>query len=297
MNAKKKALGKGLGALLEDSQNYKAPEYQVKDDNILEGVLNIPLTKIESNPFQPRKEFPEDTLQELAASIKEQGLIQPITLRKKDDNTFQIISGERRVKAAKLAGLEDIPAYIRMASDQEMLEMALVENIQREDLNPVEIADSYNQLIEECGLTQEALSERVSKKRSTITNYLRLLKLPGEIQKGLIESKITMGHAKALINVDDPDTQINIFNDAVAENYSVREVEDIVRNLDKIDNRQKKETKKKTLPEEYIELQERLSNTFGSKIKIKPGKKGRGSIEIPFGNQDELDKILKIIES
>lgn len=297
MNAKKKALGKGLGALLEDSQNYKAPEYQVKDDNILEGVANIPLTKIDSNPFQPRKEFAEDLLQELAASIKEQGIIQPVTLRKKEDDTFQIISGERRVRAAKLAGLEDIPAYIRTASDQEMLEMALVENIQREDLNPVEIADSYNQLIEECGLTQEALSERVSKKRSTITNYLRLLRLPGEIQKGLIENKISMGHAKALINVDDPNTQINIFNDTIAENYSVREVEEIVRNLDKIDSRQKKETKKKTLPGEYIELQERLSNTFGSKIKVKSGNKGKGSIEIPFNSQEELNEILKIIES
>ncbi len=297
MNAKKKALGKGLGALLEDSQNYKAPEYQVKDDNILEGVANIALTKIYSNPFQPRKEFAEDLLQELAASIKEQGIIQPVTLRKKEDDSFQIISGERRVRAAKLAGLEDIPAYIRNASDQEMLEMALVENIQREDLNPVEIADSYNQLIEECGLTQEALSERVSKKRSTITNYLRLLRLPGEIQKGLIENKITMGHAKALINVDDPNTQINIFNDTVAENYSVREVEEIVRNLDKVDSRQKKETKKRTLPGEYIELQERLSNTFGSKIKVKSGNKGKGSIEIPFNSQEELDEILKIIES
>lgn len=297
MNAKKKALGKGLGALLEDSQNYRAPEYQVKDDTILEGVANISLTKIESNPFQPRKEFAEDSLKELAASIKEQGVIQPITLRKKDDNAFQIISGERRVRATKLAGLDDIPAYIRTASDQEMLEMALVENIQREDLNPVEIADSYHQLIEECGLTQEGLSERVSKKRSTITNYLRLLKLPSEIQKGLIENKITMGHAKALINVDDPNTQINIFNDTVAENYSVREIEEIVRNLDKIDNRRKKETKEKNLPGEYLELQERLSNTFGSKIKIKSRKKGKGSIEISFGNQEELEEILKIIES
>lgn len=301
MSAKKKALGKGLGALLEDSQNFANKEYNLPDADIVKTVTEIALESIEANPFQPRKEFDEELLRELAASIKEQGIIQPVTIRKTGTNSYQIISGERRLRASKLAGLEKIPAYVREASDQEMLEMALVENIQRKDLNAIEIAESYNQLIDECGLTQEALSERVGKNRTTVTNYLRLLKLPKEIQSGLQYGKITMGHARAIINVTDPETQINIYNDAVAESYSVREVEEIVRNLDKLEENEQQEEKvakeKKIVPEKYIEIQKDLSQYFDSEIKIKSKSKGKGSIEIPFKSEKDLERILQMVKS
>ena len=218
MNKKQNGLGRGLDAILP---NIETPE--------------ISISRIETNPFQPRNKFDEETLQELAVSIKELGIIQPITVRKLSFDKYQLISGERRLRASEIAGLTKIPAYIRIANDQQMLEMALVENIQRENLNPIEVALSFKRLIQECNLTQEACSERVGKKRSTIANFLRLLKLPEEIQSGLQMQKISMGHARALINVSNKQKQINLYHDAVANGISVRELEQMVRDFAEID--------------------------------------------------------------
>lgn len=301
MTAKKKALGKGLGALLDNSP-YENPNQIDKDIFPVGTIANIVVEAIEENPYQPRKEFDEKALQELAASIKEQGLIQPITVRKTDNNKFQLISGERRFKASLLAGLTSLPAYIRNADDQAMLEMAIVENIQREDLNPIEIAMGYQQLIDECKLTQEVLSERLGKGRSSITNYLRLLKLPSDIQMGINKQQITMGHAKALLGIDEVQTQIDVFHDIVAQNLSVREVEEIAQNLSKIEEEsetteEKKTNKKKADPEKYKSIQENLATIYGTKVQVKAKTGGKGSIVIPFKSEDELERILKVIDN
>ena len=219
--AQKNALGRGLGALIEDAdQSERAPAAAINE---------IDIDKIEVNPFQPRKNFDEESLRELASSIREIGIIQPITVRRLNGDTYQLITGERRYKAAGLAGMETIPAYVRIAEDQNMLEMALVENIQREDLDSIEVAISYQRLIEEIGLTQENLSDRVGKKRSTISNYLRLLKLPAEIQLGIRDRLISMGHARALVNIPDPNIQLEIFQKIIKDDLSVRKVEELVR--------------------------------------------------------------------
>jgi ParB family chromosome partitioning protein len=261
------------------------------------GINEIELSKIEANPFQPRTKFDEETLKELAESIKEIGLIQPVTLRKIAENKYQIIAGERRLRAAQMAGLESIPAYIRKAKDEGMLEMALVENIQREDLDAIEIALSYQRLLEELEFTQEELSTRIGKKRSTIANYLRLLKLPAIIQKGLIDKQISMGHARAIINIDDPDTQTLIFNQIIKMGLSVRRVEEIVRNLSNGDAKETANTKKQKFPKEYQNLKKQLDKIFNSKIDLSMNGNGKGKIVIPFKSATDLDRIVKIIEN
>ncbi len=301
MNAKKRALGKGLSALLDNTGTEVQPRYDIeKDLHAVGTVANVSLKLVDSNPFQPRTDFDEESLQELAASIKEQGVIQPITIRKLDDGKFQLISGERRCRAALLAGLTDIPAYIRTANDQEMREMAIVENIQRENLNPIEIALGYQQLIEDYKFTQEVLSERLGKSRPSISNHLRLLKLPGEVQIGLRQELISMGHARALITLDDVQTQLDIFHDIIAQGLSVRDVEEIVKNLsdakenepDSVNNKATKAGNNKR----YHDLQKSLSDFYGSKVQIKSRLGGKGSIVINFSSEEDLERILKLVQ-
>jgi ParB family chromosome partitioning protein len=288
--ARKNALGRGLGALIDNSEEYSqgAPKAEAS-------INEIPIDKIEGNPWQPRSRFDEESLNELAASIREIGIIQPLTLRKAADK-FQLIAGERRFRAAKIAGLETVPAYVRLAEDETMLEMALVENIQREDLDPIEVAISYQRLIDECNLTQESMSERVGKKRSTIANYLRLLKLPAEIQLGLREKQISMGHARALINLEDQKTRLKIFNQIIKNDLSVRKVEELVRKTSQTEETKKKETKKEELPEEYEQLKQQLSNFFKTNIQFSRGNNGKGKIVIPFQSDDELEKIVNVLD-
>jgi len=284
--AKRNALGRGLGALIDDA----GQEHIVTAD----AVNEIDIDKIEANPFQPRTIFKEEALEELAKSIKELGIIQPITVRKIDGRKFQLISGERRLRAAQLAGLKKIPAFIRFADDQGMLEMALVENIQREDLDAIEVAISYQRLIEECKLTQESMSERVGKKRSTVSNYLRLLKLPAEIQLGIRDKQITMGHARALVNIENEKTQLKFYYKIIDEGLSVRKTEDIIRDLNTPKSKNPK--KKVRLPEEYDQLQKHLSEHFNSNIDFKRNNKGSGKIVIPFKSDEDLERIMGIID-
>ena len=279
MNKKQNGLGRGLDAILPKTET---PE--------------ITISKIQTNPFQPRKEFNEDALEELVSSIKELGIIQPITVRKLGFDKYQLISGERRLRASEMAGLTKIPTYIRIANDQQMLEMALVENIQRENLNPIEVALSFKRLIEECDLTQEACSERVGKNRSTITNFLRLLKLPEEIQLGLQMQKISMGHARALINVSDKQKQLNIYHDAVANGFSVREVEQIVKMFAEIDYKRTSKDKKvkivNPLPFDKQRKMHELSNYLDREVQMKTNKKGKGKLTIPFSSDEDFEKII-----
>src|SRR6056297_1420281 len=286
--AKRNALGKGLGALIEDAGNGN--NYQV------DAVNEISLDLIEVNPYQPRTTFDEEALNELASSIKEIGVIQPITVRKISDSRFQLITGERRFRAARIAGIHKMPAFIRTADDQAMLEMALVENIQREDLDAVEVAISYQRLIEECSLTQENLSGRVGKKRATISNYLRLLKLPAEIQLGIRDRKISMGHARALINIEDPDKQLQAYYRILDEGLSVRATEEMIRNLGQSQPRKKSSSNtKKALPEEYQQLKQSLADHFNSNIEVKRNDNGKGKIVIPFKSDKDLERIMSII--
>lgn len=286
MAAKRNALGRGLGALIDDAGKIDSGS----------PINEIPIEEIEANPYQPRTKFDENALNELAASIKELGIIQPITLRKVDDK-YQIIAGERRYRASKIAGLKTVTAYVRPAEDDGMLEMALVENIQREDLDAIEIALSYQRLIDECNLTQESLSDRVGKKRSTIANYLRLLKLPAKIQKGIIEKVISMGHARALVNVPNPEDQLEVFELILVEELSVRKVEEIVRNLNAegIKKAELKEKKQK-FPEEYGQLKEHLSQFFQTKVDFSLNNKGKGKIVIPFETANDLERIMGILD-
>ncbi|SHJ65501.1 chromosome segregation DNA-binding protein [Tangfeifania diversioriginum] len=283
---KRNALGRGLGALIDDAEKMKQA-----------GISEVELKKIEANPFQPRSKFDEESLKELAASISEIGLIQPVTLRKTGEDSYQIIAGERRCRAAQLAGLETIPAYIRKAKDDGMLEMALVENIQREDLDAIEIALSYQRLMEELEFTQEELSSRVGKKRSTIANYLRLLRLPAIIQKGLRDKEISMGHARALINIDDADVQEMIYNQIVKHGFSVRKVEEIVRDLNEDNDEKQSKAKKRELPGKYRSMKGQLGKLLNSRIGISMNEKGKGKIVIPFKSGDDLERIVKIIEN
>jgi ParB family chromosome partitioning protein len=297
---KRNALGKGLSALLNDSENIlpnktsrsvsESPEV-----NSMGSVNEIRLNEIEVNPFQPRTEFDEDALAELAASIKLQGLIQPITVRRVNAHTYQLISGERRLRASKLAGLTSIPAYVRSANDQQMLEMALIENIQRENLNAIEVAISFQRMIEECNLKQEELGDRVSKNRSTVTNYLRLLKLPPVIQASIRDGEITMGHAKALIAVTDPGKQLYIHKHIIQQGLSVRKVEEMVR------EEQKPGIKKEGKQPEPIsfqmqKIQDDLASKFSTRVKLKLSSQGKGSIEIPFLSEDDLGRILEMLD-
>jgi ParB family chromosome partitioning protein len=293
MVAKKKALGRGLGALIEESPKAEEPKQN-------EAISEIPISQIKVNPFQPRTEFDEEALADLAASIKELGIIQPITVRQVADNEYQIISGERRTRASKMAGLETIPAYVRTADDQGMLEMALVENIQREDLDAIEIAISYNRLIDECSLTQKELSARVGKQRSTITNYLRLLKLPAEIQKGIRHKVITMGHARALISIENVDDQLYLFEMIMKDGLSVRKVEELAKGIaegiDVKESDKSAKAPKSELGEGYKELQNQLDTFFQSGVKLKRNSNGKGQIVIPFKSDDDLERIIGLLD-
>lgn len=290
--AKKNALGRGLGALIDGADSGNGHE-------TASTINEIDISKIVTNPFQPRTKFDEEALNELAASIKEIGIIQPVTLRKVDGDQYQIIAGERRFRASKIAGLTTIPAYVRTANDEGMLEMALVENIQREDLDAIEIALSYQRLLEECQLTQENLSDRVGKKRSTVTNYLRLLKLPAKIQKGIVDKMISMGHARALINIQDSDMQLMIYDEAIKNEYSVRRVEEIVRSYNEDSSSFKSAEKGKTIkyPTEYQELYNHLSKYFQSKVDFRMDQNGKGKIVIPFSSTKDLERILGILDN
>lgn len=286
---RKNALGRGLGALIEDVDHEKLEK--------LERINEVKIDKIAVNPFQPRSKIDEEALSELASSIKELGIIQPISVREIEGGTYQLITGERRLKAAMLAGLQKIPAYIRTADDQAMLELALVENIQREDLDAIEIAISYHRLIEECRLTQENLSERVGKKRSTVANYLRLLKLPAEIQLGIRERKISMGHARTLIGVDNPEKQIEVYYRIIREELSVRQTEELIRQLM---TREIKSSvfrgKRQQLAGEYQKLREQLSGFFSSNVQLRVNEQGKGKIIIPFESTKELEQIIDIFD-
>ncbi|GAB4197950.1 MAG: ParB/RepB/Spo0J family partition protein [Thermoflexibacter sp.] len=295
---KKRAMGRGLDALLSDNRTVLTEEGVSKELEELRHLATqfslIPVDKIEVNPFQPRANFDIEALKELSESIKVQGIIQPITVRQLDEDTYQLISGERRLKASKMVGLTEIPAYIRTGNDQQMLEMALIENIQREELNPVEVALSYQRLIAECNLKQEELGDRVGKKRTTVNNYLRLLKLPPDIQAGLRDGKVSMGHARALINIDSVDVQLSIYKRIIEEDLSVRKVEDLVREL--ADREEKKPNSQKK-PADYalLQLQSKLSSRFGTKVQIKKGTDNKGEIKIPFVSEEDLNRILEML--
>lgn len=295
---KRNALGKGLSALLNDSVSVLPNKNEIgtsSDVNGMGSVNEIKIAEIEVNPFQPRTDFDQEALTELADSIKLQGLIQPITVRKVNAHKFQLISGERRLRASKLAGLTQIPAYVRTANDQQMLEMALIENIQRENLNAIEVALSFQRMIDECCLKQEELGERVSKNRSTVTNYLRLLKLPPTIQASIRDNQISMGHAKALITVTDPAKQLYIHQLIIQQELSVRKVEEMVREMQKAPV--KKEGKQpEPLSFQVQKIQDDLASKFSTNVKLKLNSQGKGSIEIPFLSEDDLNRILEMLD-
>ena len=294
---KKQALGRGLSALLKDPDNDINSVADKNADKLVGNIIELDIESIEINPFQPRTNFNEDTLQELAKSIKELGVIQPITVRKLDFNTYQLISGERRLRASKLIGLKTIPSYIRLANDNESLVMALVENIQRHDLDPIEVAISYQRLIEEIKLTQEELSERVGKQRSTITNYLRLLKLDPIIQTGMRDGFISMGHGRALINIDNQDVQSDIYHKVVTQNLSVRETEALVKNYqESLKPKASKSTKSNSFEIKDTDKKV-IANYFGTKVDVKLAGNGKGKISIPFHSEEDFNRILKLINS
>jgi ParB family chromosome partitioning protein len=296
---KRNALGRGLSALLNDSENVQpaknkvSPAPEVNDNP--GSISEIKIAQIEVNPFQPRTEFDEQALAELADSIKLQGLIQPITVRRLNAQSYQLISGERRFRASKLAGLTQIPAYVRTANDQQMLEMALIENIQRENLNAIEVALSFQRMIEECSLKQEELGARVSKNRSTVTNYLRLLRLPPAIQASIRDGQISMGHAKALITIEDPTKQIYIHQHIIKQGLSVRKAEELAR---EVQNAPVKKEGKQPEPVSFQiqKIQDGLASKFSSRVKLKIGGQGKGTIEIPFLSEDDLSRILEIMD-
>ena len=285
------ALGRGLDALISTDAVRTQGSSTINE---------IPLDQIEPNSNQPRSLFDDEKLQELANSISQIGIIQPITLRQTAENRFQIIAGERRWRASQMAGLKTIPAYIRTINDQNVMEMALVENIQREDLNPIEIALAYEHLLENTGMTQEKVSERVGKSRSAITNYLRLLKLPAQVQISLQKKEIDMGHARALLALDSPSLQLKVFKETMKNGWSVRKVEEVVNSLkngEDINSGNKKITTRTQLPEQLVALRDRLSQTFNTKVQLACSAKGKGKISITFANQDELQRIMGILDN
>ncbi|MEN9929032.1 MAG: hypothetical protein RLZZ231_953 [Bacteroidota bacterium] len=294
---KKQALGRGLSALLKDPDNDITSVNDKNADKVVGNIIELELDTIEINPFQPRSNFNEESLKELATSIKELGVIQPITVRKLDFNNYQLISGERRLRASKLIGLQTIPAYIRIANDNESLVMALVENIQRHDLDPIEIALSYQRLIDEIQLTQEQMSERVGKKRSTITNYLRLLKLDPIIQTGIRDGFISMGHGRALISIEDQDIQSDIYQKIVSQNLSVRETEALVKNYQE----GKKPAVAKAKSSKSFDIQSEqsaaINSFFGSKVAIKVSTNGKGTISVPFHSEEDFKRIIKLMNA
>ncbi len=290
VHKKYNALGRGLDALI--STEGVRPQGSST-------INEIPISQIEANPNQPRREFDSEALQELATSIREIGIIQPITLRQIDDNRFQIIAGERRWRASQIAGLTAIPAYIRTISDESIMEMALVENIQREDLNAIEIALAYQHLLENDGMTQEKVSERVGKSRAAIANYLRLLRLPAQIQLSLQKKEIDMGHARALLSIESPSLQIKLYKEIMKNNYSVRKVEEMVsllKNGEEITTGTKKIVAKQQLPEEFNVLKDRLSDFLNTKVQFTCNPKGKGKISIPFNSEEDLERILILFD-
>jgi ParB family transcriptional regulator, chromosome partitioning protein len=287
---KKNALGRGLGALIE------GVEKEVLEKKV-EANLNISVDSIDANPFQPRTNFDEQSLEELAVSIKRLGIVQPLTVRETGAGRYQLIAGERRLRAARRAGLTHVPAYIRTADDQAMLELALVENIQREDLDAVEVAISFQRLIEECKLTQEQLSDRVGKQRSTVANYLRLLKLPAEIQLGIKNKHLMMGHARTLVNIEDPERQINIYYKIIDGELSVRQAEELVRQLQSEKTKDPGKTeKKRKLNEDFTQLSEHLNRLFSAEVNFRINEKGKGKIVITFENPEEMERILGVFD-
>lgn len=291
---KKQALGRGLSALLQDTSAGISSANDKNADKIVGSIIELDVLSIEVNPFQPRTHFNKESIKELAASIKELGIIQPITVRKLSGNNFQLVSGERRFRASKLVGLETIPAYVRIANDQEMLEMALVENIQRKDLDPIEIALSYQRLIEEINLTQDKLSLRVGKKRSTVTNYLRLLKLDPIIQTGMRDGFISMGHGRAIINIDDPNKQLAIYKKLLHDKLSVRQTEELVK---QIKNPTSKETVSKSIHPTFVkENIDSFNQFFGNNVSIKVSGKNKGTISIPFSSKEDFIRIKKLLK-
>ncbi len=304
--ASKKVLGRGLGAFFPDYEEEGSGKKSKEGQEDASGtyldpkkrvnvVLNIPVQNIRPNPHQPRKEFKEESLEELAGSIKKHGLIQPITVRYIGEKRFELISGERRLRATKLAGLKEIPSYIREADDEEVISFALIENIQREDLNPMEVAMGYKRLVDELDYTQAEVAEKVGKNRTTVTNMLRLLNLPAFIQAGLRDRKISMGHARALINIDDPEDQEKIYKKAVKQDYSVRQIEKAVRSLGEEKSRKgKKESKENQAF--YNEISNRLRRKLSTKVNIKPKKNG-GEIRIEYYTDEELERLLELFES
>lgn len=288
---KKFSLGRGLDALISTDDVSTGGSSSINE---------IPLEEISVNPNQPRRDFDEEALQELAASISEIGIIQPITLRQLSDNSYQIIAGERRYRASLLAGRETIPAYIRTADDENVMEMALIENIQREDLNSLEIALAYQHLLEQYGLTQEQLSEKIGKKRATIANYIRLLRLPAKIQVAIQNKQIDMGHARALVTLEDPKMQMKLFQEIITNGYSVRKVEELVKQITsgeylKADGKGNKV--KQNLPEEFDILRKQLSSFFGSDVSLSCSKNGKGKISIQFNDEKDLERIMELLDT
>lgn len=306
MSSKQRGLGKGLSALLGDAGNLDSLRSPVgyvnkdvvgtKDPQDTADVLRIPVNMIEPNPFQPRMSFDQDSLQELAASIRTFGLIQPITVRKKSADRYQIISGERRFKACQIAGMDMIPAYIRDANDQGMLEMAIVENIQRENLDPIEVAMSYQRLIDECSLTQEQMADRVGKKRASVTNYLRLLKLPAKVQHDLKVGLLSVGHAKVLLGLDDVVLQEKLCDFVIKNSLSVRQLEDKIKELQAQQQNEVKPKKEVNLPDEYYRVLEHIGKFFDKSISLKRADSGKGTMTIHFDSDDEIRCFLKALE-
>lgn len=291
---KKEALGQGIRALLRDMDSGEAPK-RATAAAPMQGVNEIPLTAIEVNPFQPRAVFEPSALQELANSIGVHGVIQPITVRQLGPGRFQLISGERRLRASRMAGLDRIPAYVRKANDQEMLEIGLIENIQREDLNPMEIAINYQRLIDECGLTHDDMAGRVGKERSTVSNYLRLLKLAPEIQDALRKQVLSMGHARALLSLEDPVAQVDLFRRAVREGWSVRKVEQQTAAYKPSKKKSAKSASGESLPPDLRQLRDELRSNLGSRVELQRGSGGKGVLQIPYASEEDLYRIAELL--
>lgn len=293
MSLKKNALGRGLGALLED-QGTDITTRSAGHGALAGAVSNIPMDQIEANPFQPRNHFDQEALDELASSIRTHGIIQPVTVRKVGYDRYQLISGERRFRASQLVGLTEVPAYVRVANDQSMLEMALVENIQRQDLDAIEVALSYQRLIDECNLTQEELAEKVGKSRSAVTNFLRLLKLPAEIQKGIIDRRLSMGHARALVSISDPAQQIDLFKRIIKEELSVRDVEDAVKV--KAPPPRRERGLPTEMPIEVQRIEQQVADHLGTRVSLRTKASGRGALTINFKNTEDMRRLLAMLD-
>ena len=287
---KKSGLGKGLDLIL-GSPETDITSKDISGDFVAGAVAEIDINLIETNPFQPRTEFDETALRELAQSIKEQGVIQPVTVRKLGYNKYQLISGERRLRASKMAGMKTIPVFIRVANDEQMLELALIENIHRENLNAIEVAISYQRLIDECNMTQEEVSDKVGKSRSAVANFLRLLKLPAEVQIAIRDGHISMGHARALININDKEEQVKLLQQIIMEEMNVRQTEEMA---DKAKNSGKEKKQTNFIPEHFKSKIKTLSQTLNTKVKVKRDIKGRGSVVIDFKDEAEFDRIMEL---